>query len=381
MSFIAEALDLTHSSARRLKERKVLRKAWLDHPFFSDIEQAYCLSKKFGKYEEGTLAAQINNEPVIVRGFPKIRRALTLYPTIKKRFKGEVVVEEKMNGYNVRIVSFGNNLYAVTRRGLVCPYSTEKAREKINPDFFTNNPQLMLCSEGVGDESPFVPKKIYGNTELEFYVFDIRNRRTNTALPVNKKEELAEEYDLNLAPSLGRMESAKAHEEVRDIVVGLGEEEREGVVIKDPEMKRSPLKYTSSQSTCADLRYAFRYFNEYGKDYMFSRIIREAFQSFEFEESEDELEARCQRLGEAILKPIIESIKDVDQGKRVVEKNYPRFRDTEVLELFKEHLQRMGVEAKFEDVIPQNEHYVLHLERQMKSTTDKIANLLKGNVW
>lgn len=381
MSFIAEALDLTPSSARRLKERKVLRKAWLEHPFFSDIEQAYCLSKKFGKYEEGTLAAQINSEPVIVRGFPKIRRALTLYPTIKKRFKGEVVVEEKMNGYNVRIVSFGNNLYAVTRRGLVCPYSTEKAREKINPDFFTDNPQLMLCSEGVGEESPFVPKTIYGNTELKFYVFDIRNRRTNTALPVNKKEELAEEYDLNLAPFLGRMESAKAHEEVRDIVVGLGEEGREGVVIKDPEMKRSPLKYTSSQSTCADLRYAFRYFNEYGKDYMFSRIIREAFQSFEFEESEDELEARCQRLGEAILKPIIESIKDVDQGKRVVEKNYPRFRDTEVLELFKEHLQRMGVEAKFEDVISQNEHYILHLERQMKSTTDKIANLLKGNVW
>ncbi len=381
MSFIAEALDLTPSSARRLKERKVLRKAWLDHPFFSDIEQAYCLSKKFGKYEEGTLAAQINSEPVIVRGFPKIRRALTLHPTIKKRFKGEVVVEEKMNGYNVRIVKFGHNLYAVTRRGLVCPYSTEKAREKINPEFFKDNPQLMLCSEGVGEESPFVPKEVYSNKELEFYVFDIRNRRTNTALPITKKEELAEEYDLNLATFLGRVETSKAHQEVRDILLDLGKEGREGVVIKDPEMKRAPLKYTSSQSTCADLKYAFRYFNEYGKDYMFSRIIREAFQSFEFEESEEELEERCLRLGEAILKPIIESIKDVEQGRRVTENNYPKFRDTEVLQLFKEHLQRMGVEAKFQDITHQDEHYVLHLERQMKSTTDKIANLLKGNVW
>lgn len=380
MSFIAEALNLTPSSARRLKERKVLRKAWLEHPFFSDIEQAYCLSKKFGKYEEGTLAAQINSEPVIVRGFPKIRRALTLHPTIKKRFSGEVVVEEKMNGYNVRIVRFGDNLYAVTRRGLVCPYSTEKAREKINPDFFADNPQLMLCSEGAGEESPFVPKKIYDHKELEFYVFDIRNRRTNLALPIKEKEELAEEYGLNLAPFLGRTESTKAHEEVKEIITSLGKEGREGVVVKDPEMKRAPLKYTSSQSTCADLKYAFRYFNEYGKDYMFSRIIREAFQSFEFEESEEELEERCLRLGEAILKPIIESIEDIDHGKRVVENNYPRFRDTEVLELFKEHLQRMGVEAKF-DTTSQNEHYVLHLERQMKSTTDKIANLLKGNVW
>lgn len=57
---------------------------------------------------------------------------------------------------------------------------------------------------------------------------------------------------------------------------------------------------------------------------------------------------RCLRLGESILKPIIESIEDINKGKKVVEENKPSFMDIEVLDLFKEHLQRMGVEAKFQ---------------------------------
>lgn len=116
--------------------------------------------------------------------------------------------------YNVRIVEMGNNLYAVTRRGFMCPYTTEKARKKVNLDFFKDNKQLMFCCEAVGEESPFVPKTVYGNKELELYTFDIRNRRTNTALSIDQKLELAEEYDLKIAPVFGRVDKSQAHEKV-----------------------------------------------------------------------------------------------------------------------------------------------------------------------
>jgi putative ATP-dependent DNA ligase len=379
MKFVVGAFHLTPSAARRLEERNILRPALIPHPFFSDVEEAYCLGKKFGEYEEGTLIARTKNESVIVRGYPKIRRALTLHPTIKRRFRGEVVIEEKMNGYNVRIVKLGNNLYAVTRRGFICPYTTEKAREKINPDFFKDHPRLMLCSEAVGEESPFVPVNIYG-VSFEFFVFDIRERKTNVALPVREKERLSDEYDFKIAPILGQTKASQAHKEVKNIVFELGERGREGVVIKDPEMKKPALKYTSSQSNCFDLMHAFRCFNEYAKDFMLSRIVREAFQSFEFEEDEEKLKERCLRLGEAILKPIIESIKDVSKGRRVVEKNSPRFKSLEVLELFKKHLRRMGIDATY-SIASKNGEYLLNFERYMKSTTDKISHLLKGNVW
>jgi len=381
MNFIADALNLSHSSARRLEERNILRPALIHHPFFSDVIDAYCFGKRFGEFEEGTLVVQTSTRSVIVRGYPKIRRALTLYPTIKRRFDGEVVVEEKMNGYNVRIAKFGDNIYAITRRGFICPYTTEKARESFNPDFFKDYPDLMFCSEAVGEESPFVPKKIYGVDGIEFFVFDIRDTRTNEALPVNKKLRLSEEYGFKIAPILCQTVASRAHREIQEIVSDLGIEGREGVVIKDPEMKKQPLKYTSSQSNCSDLSYAFRYFNEYAKDFMLSRIVREAFQSFEFREDEEALKERCLRLGKSILKPIIESIRDVQEGGKVVEKHRLKFRSLEVLELFKDHVRRMGIDANYLEVEERYGYYILNFERYMKSTTDKISHLIKGNVW
>lgn len=381
MKFVAEALRLAPPAARRLEDRNILRKAVIEHPFFSDVKDAYNLQKKFGEYEEGTLIAKTQNEVDIVRGYPKIRRALTLYPTLIKHFKGDVVLEEKMNGYNVRIVHFGKNIYAVTRRGFICPYTTEKARELIDIEIFKDNPHLMLCSEAVGEESPFVPKDIYGVKTIDFFVFDIRDRKTNTPLPVKEKEKLAEEYGFKIAPILDIVSVSKAHEIAVDLIRKLGEEGREGIIIKDPEMKLPPIKYTTSQSNCSDLMYAFRYFNEYSKDFMLSRIVREAFQSFEFKESEEELRERCLRLGEAILKPMIESIKEVSEGKKVVERYRLRFKSLEVLELFKEHLRRTGVDARFSNPVEENGTYVVYMEKYMMATTDKILHHLMGNLW
>jgi putative ATP-dependent DNA ligase len=381
MRFVADALNLTPPAAKRLEERNILRSAFIKHPFFPDIVEALKLEKKFGEFEEGTLIVKTNHGLEIVRGYPKIRRALTLYPTLKRHFKGDVVIEEKMNGYNVRIVLFGNNLYAITRRGFICPYTTEKARELINESFFSDNPSLMLCCEAVGMESPYVMKDVYDVKGLDFFVFDVRDRRTNIPLPVEKKIKLSEEYDFKIAPVLKKCSVEKAHIECRNVIEELGEGGREGVVIKDPEMVTSPVKYTASQSNTSDLSYAFRYFNDYGKDFMLSRIVREAFQSFEFGESVEELEKRCERLGRAILKSMVESIENVANGRKVTEKHRLRFRSEGVMYLFMQQIRKMGVEVIFHEPKFEKGYHVLEFERVLVSTTDKIRHHLEGNLW
>ena len=142
MKFVADVLKLSKSATIRLEERRVLRRALIKHPFFPDLVDAYKLDKKFGEYEEGTLIVKTKDGYDLVRGYPKIRRALTLHPTLIKHFNDvdEVVIEEKMNGYNVRIVHFGKNIYAITRRGYICPYTTEKARKLIPFDFLKITP-------------------------------------------------------------------------------------------------------------------------------------------------------------------------------------------------------------------------------------------------
>ncbi len=380
MKFVAEALGLTPAVAKRLEEKNILRQAFIRHPFFSDVIDAYKLDRKFGEYEEGTLIAKTIDGVQVVRGYPKIRRALTLYPTIKKHFRGEVVFEEKMNGYNVRIVMFGRNVYAITRGGFICPYTTEKARMLICQDFFKDHPNLMLCCEAVGEESPFVPKEVYGIKRIDFYVFDVRDRRTNEALPIREKEKLADEYGFKLAPILAEVHVSEAHEVAKDVIKELGRKGREGIVIKDPNMKRQPIKYTTSESNCSDLSFAFRFFGEYGKDFMFSRIVREGFQAFEIDD-EEEFRMRCMRLGEAILKAMVESIREVKEGRKVYDKMRLRFYDLEVLELFKEHVGRMGVNAEFSEPIEEDGSYVVWFYRHMKSTTDRIRHILEGNLW
>ncbi len=380
MTFVAEALSLTPAAAKRLEEKRILSKAFVRHPFFKDVLEALRLGRKFGEYEEGTLVAKTVEGLEVVRGYPKIKRALTLYPTIKKHFRGEVIFEEKMNGYNVRIVRFGERLYAITRGGFICPYTTEKARMLIDDSFFKDHPNLMLCCEAVGEESPFVPKDVYGIKKIDFFVFDIRDKRTNEALPVKEKEKLSEEYGFKIAPILAEVHVSKAHEVAKDVIEDLGRKGKEGIVIKDPKMKRSPIKYTTSEANCSDLSFAFRFFGEYGRDFMFSRIIREGFQAFELDD-DDAFERRCMRIGRAILEAIVESIREVSEGKRIYDRMRLRFYDLEVLELFKEHVRRMGVNAEFSEPVEDGDSYVVWFYRLMKSTTDKIDFILKGNLW
>ena len=128
MKEIADAIGVSTPALKELFRRDVLRRAFVKHPFFSDVFEAYKLDRKFGSLEEGTLIAKTTDRVEIVRGFPKIKRALTLFPTIKKHFDGDVAIEEKMNGYNVRIVKFGEKLYAITRGGFICPTQTKMIR-------------------------------------------------------------------------------------------------------------------------------------------------------------------------------------------------------------------------------------------------------------
>ena len=381
MNFVAKALNLSKAAAERLDERNILRRAFVKHSFFPDIIEALRLDKKFGFYEDGTVVIKSQAGEFVVRGFPKIRRALTLNPTLKKHFGDrKIAVEEKMNGYNVRIVRIGENIYAITRRGLICPYTTEKARERIPAEFFRDYPEYMLCCEAVGKASPYVPSEVYGIEELEFFLFDIRHCRTNRPLRVDEKEEIAERYQLKLAEVLLKTTPDDVNE-IRDVIEDLSARGREGVVFKDVEMVVEPIKYTTSSANCNDLRYAFRYFGEYARDFMIARIVREAFQSFEFDESGKELEKRCLRLGKSILLPMIESIKDVRQGRDVAEKSELVFYSNEVFELFKKHLKLLGINFRVSKIEEKKGKLYVTFERVMRSTTDKIAGILNGNLW
>ncbi len=372
----AEKLGIPEFRLRGLIERRTIAKVLKPAPYFR-------FDKGVGSIETGTAIFTSGEKVEIVRGFPKIRRAMTI-SAIARNFSAlnKVAIEEKMNGYNVRMAKALDSVYAFTRGGLICPYTTEKAVDLLGTEFFEEHPELMLCGEMIGPDNPYVPKNVYGVESVDFFIFDVREKETGRPIPVKERRELLGKYGIKSVKLYGEYPLAELYKIASQIVKKLGGIGREGIVVKDPEMIIPPIKYTASESNCADLRYAFQFFNEYGQDFFFSRIVREGFQAVDFNESKQKTLKRAHRLGESVLLPMIETIRKCKNGEQITENAHIRVRDPKTIDQFELHLRRLGVEAIFEEPEKDEEGmYTVTIRKLMQSTTDKTKAILSGQLW
>ena len=333
--------------------------------------------KSVGNIEAGSMIC-FGDKIEIIRGFPKIRRTLMLYPSLKIHFKDEVAVEEKMNGYNVRIALINSKIIAFTRGGFICPYTTKKAPEIMDMSaFFIDHPELVICGEMVGSENPYVTHSYREIGKLGFRIFDLREKGSNKALSVKDKIKLLESYNLPRVNFFGLLKIDEAPERILELIHQLGNEDREGVVIKDPAMIIEPIKYTSSQAHNGELEYAFTYPFDFGRAFFFSRVIREGFQAYELNETEDEISSRAHKLGESILFPMINTIKEIAKDNPTSEDILIHVDDLKEAENFARHLRDLGVVATVHSF---NEGKAI-IRREHQSTSDRISNFLRGGLY
>lgn len=371
---ISILLDIPEHSIAGALRRKTLQYVYGKQDIFR-------FDKPVSSVEGGTC---VFPEPFrIVRGFPKISRTLMLYPALIKHFSScdKVAVEEKMNGYNVRVTLIGDKLVALTRGGFICPYTTQKANDLIGLDFFHDHPELVLCGEMVGPDSPYVPKTFYNIESLDFFVFDIREINSGNPMPVMERRKLMDEYGIKSVRLFGEFDVADAHNAITDIIKDFGDTLREGVVIKDPQMILPPVKYTSSLSNCADLKYAFEFYNDFGRDFFFNRVCREAFQSVEWDEDEENARKRCLELGESILLPMISTIRKKKCGERIAENVQIRVKILKTVTEFEEFLRLLGVDAVFEQPEKTGDEFLVRIKKIHHSTNDKTETILGGQMW
>jgi len=368
---VAEKLGISLTRLQNLQQTVIKRSSWPE-PRLLRFEKAA------SGIEAGTIIFE-NGE--IVHGYPKIRRAMMLEAALRRHFSDRVAVEEKMNGYNVRIVSVDGEIVALTRGGFICPYSTEVAEQLVPEKVFCDHPEMVLCGEMVGPENPYVPKDIYPTDSIDFYLFDLARKGRKGTLGVIKTHEFARDYALKAASLFGEFGMEKAYEETVRIIKSLGKIGREGVVMKDPENIVPPLKYTCSESTCADLEVAFRYYNDYALDFFVSRAVREGFQSAEWRESEEERAARALRLGKSILFPMVDTIQRKMRGEQIVQHVQIKVKRLQTAREFEYHLRRSGMRAIFDPPEPTDEGYIIRIARPIMSTNDKTQALLEGDAW
>lgn len=371
---LSKLLQISHHRIIGALKRKTLQ-------YVDSKPELFRFDKSVAGVESGT--AVFVDTFDVVRGFPKISRTLMLYPAVKKHFSSckKVVVEEKMNGYNARVTLIGSKVLGLTRGGFVCPYTTEKVNELLPKDFFIDNPNLVLCGEMVGPDNPYVPNYFYDIESIEFFAFDIQEKVSGKPMPVKQRRKLLDKYGIRSVRFFGEFDIYKAHVIITNIIKELGEAMHEGVVIKDPEMIIPPIKYTCSESNCADLRYAFEFYNDYGRDFFFGRVCREAFQSVEWDEDEQSLRKRCLQLGESILLPMIKTIKKKKKGERIAENVQIMVKNLKTVRDFEEYLRFMGVDAVFEEPEKIGDQYLVRIKKINHSTNDKTGSILNGALW
>lgn len=315
--------------------------------------------------EEGTVIFPKEGE--MVRGYPKIRRALVLEPALKKHFPGKFAAEEKIDGYNVRATLVGGNLIAITRSGFICPFSTHIANKLLNKKFFEENKGLVLCGEIAGELNPHVVHEYPVKTG--FYSFAIMKKGTGEFMPVLERRQLLERYKLQQVPLHGIF-TAKDWKRIRKALETLEKKGKEGLVLKALD-SNIQFKYTASNANLGDLSYAFRFPFDIGREFMFRRIIREAFQSVELGEGRREAGKRAKKLGDSILKPFIETIKTIKEGKQATDdceiEDYPGIED------FLAHLKEQHVDFSVEKV-----HKRVKIKRKHQSTNDRTRAYLSG---
>jgi putative ATP-dependent DNA ligase len=326
--------------------------------------------------EKGTVVF-LGQKPEFMRGFPKIRRLMTLSAGLGRHFKDRVIAEEKMNGYNVRIAMVAGSLVAVTRGGLVCPYTTENIRHRLASNaFFPDNPGLMLCGEVVGLMNPYQTKSYPEEKEFGFFVFDIRDRLSGKPLPLADKEAMLRKYGLQGVKNLGTF-PVNDSKKLLALVRRLGDDGREGVVLKDASMSQQA-KYTANQSTNSDLEYAFTFFSDYGQPFFYRRLVREAFQAYEAGLNDEQLEKEAAALGRSILLPMVRTIRAIASGKEVTEDFELRVPSMDFGDAFLEHMEHLGVRVSVQKITEDADGIVLRVKRHYPSTNDKTRAYLAG---
>jgi putative ATP-dependent DNA ligase len=326
--------------------------------------------------ERGT--AFFPDEAVVVRGYPSVPRVLVLDPGIESFFgPGDgVVIEEKLDGFNVRVADVGEPL-AFTRSGYVCPYTTARTRALLDlTGFFADHPDKMLCAELIGPETPYATHDYDDVDSHAVRVFGIRDRASGDPVPVSERRDLCSRYGFTQPRQFGRYDPADAPDAVEGAIRELDAAGREGVLLKSADSE-SMVKYTTETQHHRELADAFSLPFDYGRDFLFSRVVREAFQAAELDEDDDRRRERARDLGESILLPMVETIEAVADDRAVGERHTVRG-DPETVAALLDHLRDQSLTLEVDRDDCESGSRVVTFRKVAESTQDRIAYYLRG---
>lgn len=332
------------------------------------------VTKKIGGLGKGAIVTPEG----IIFDFPRIARIMHLENGIRKAFTQPFYVEEKVDGYNIRVVRIQGRVLAFSRGAYVCPFSTDRIVDFFDvKKIFDENPGLIICGEFAGPDNPYnIEYPPYVKEDIKFFAFDVTMVNKPQSIPVGERYKLFDTYCMPTVRRFGRF-SVSDIPALKKIIKELDEAGAEGIVMKPTHPAENVLKYVTLGSCLRDIHVTAPLMAEMVSEFFTHRIIRAAMF---IKENARSLESEVfTRLGEALLQPVYESVNKVARGERIEERFSLRFREEENIQRMAEHLRRCKV--KFEILSKKKEGAYWHVRfaRKCYASYEMLQHHLDGS--
>ncbi len=318
-----------------------------------------------GKIPRGTVLTKNR----IIWGFPHIHRIFTLEAGIAKNIRDdEVYVEEKIDGFNLRIALVGGKIFAFSRGGFIDAFATEKAGGMGLEKFFREYPGYVLCGEMVGNTPYTDPTDKF---DVKLFVFDIDDGN-GSYIPCKKMFEILKKYKIQSVPLLAkcnRNDTAK----LKQIILSLNKAGKEGMVIKAADRK-TLVKYVTPHADIEDIESCAKLIFDMPAGFFHQRVIRSAFFLRDFALDRKEYSAR---LGEAFYSGLIAGLKELEEGRGIENEFEITIKDGKIWERIRNH---MSSDVRLEVLFKRKEGEKTRIRflKTYKKSTKRLGSWMKG---
>ncbi|MDN3519341.1 RNA ligase [Aquisalimonas lutea] len=315
----------------------------------------------------------------VIPGYPSIGRVQSLGAGLRRHYSGAFWVEEKIDGFNVRIFRWQGRTYAATRGGYICAFSTDRLPDLLDSAILDDEPDLVLCAEIAGPENPYLEGAPPGVAEdVAAFVFDMMRTGRTGFLAQGEKMARLRDHGLPSAPIFGRFLPADL-DALQALVLRLDAEGSEGVVLKGEQPGEGRAKYVTGRSNVADIELCGDQLLDLPPEYFTNRLLRLGLFVNEHAQAGDaDLE---RRLGRALINGVTAAVDRSRTIGRVGRRFRCRFRQRRNAEAFMAHIKATGGQrVRIDPEMPRREgaFWVLEFERILERMTGTLANALSG---
>lgn len=343
------------------------------HEEFDGID-FYRITKKIGTLGKGSIVTREG----IIFDFPSIARILHLENGIRNAYTQPFYVEEKVDGYNVRVARIHGRIVVFSRGAYICPFSTDRIVDFLDvKKIFDENPNLVVCGEFAGPDNPYnIEHPPYVKEDIRFFAFDAMMMNKPHQIPIDERYKIFDTYRIPTVRRFGRF-SASDISALKKLIKDLDETGCEGIVMKPTHPAEKILKYVTLGSCLRDIRVTSPLMAEMASEFFTHRIIRAAM--FIHEHAHSLGPEIFTQLGEVLLKPVYENVGKAARSEIIDEKFSLRFREEKNIQRMIDHLYKCKV--KFEVLSKHKEGNYWHVKfaRKCYASYEILQKHLEGS--